>query len=125
MNSRNRPATFREQDSRNTNPQPPNPDSQFWLVPRPRIFGSEELSILAEAIAGLVANVELSIHPDLANRQSIAEWHAIDLEVNGQMHTLTPRFDDTIAPDVVSVPANSNEALGILGPTVITIPGGK
>lgn len=107
------------------NPQPLTPDSQVWIIPHPRIFGSDELSRLAEGIAELIQKVEIVIHPDLASRLKIVEGRDIELEIGGVLQNLTPRFDERIAPDVISVPTNFDETMGILGPTVIKISGAK
>jgi NADH-quinone oxidoreductase subunit G len=96
-------------------------EGEVWLVPRPYIFGSEELSALAEGIRGLIPPASVSINPELAGRLGLTDGQDAEIEVNGATLRLPVRLDDRMPADVVCVPANFDETLGITAPTVARI----
>jgi len=88
----------------------------LWLVPRPRIFGSEELSRLAHALTELTPPAEASIHPECAEELDLALGRQIELEIGGTSHLLNVKLDESVAPGVVSVPSGYEETMGISVP---------
>lgn len=94
---------------------------QVWVVPRPRIFGSEELSILAPGIAQMVPQAQFTINPELAKTFKVTENRIMELEIGGQVRALPAHLDEAVPEDVLSVPANSAETIGVLAPTVSRI----
>lgn len=100
------------------------PDA-MWVVPRPVIFGSEEMSRLAPAIRKLSPPAEVTMSPTLARKLGITEGKPVDLEVSGVTRRLLARFDPMMPDTVMSIPANLPETVGILAPTVSTTEGTK
>ena len=96
-------------------------ENEVWLIPRPRIFGSEELSQLSPPIMELKPPVEITINPELAKKLGLTEGHSLEFEVDGQTMRLPARLDDSIAIDVASVPANFSETRGIYAPVKLKI----
>jgi NADH-quinone oxidoreductase subunit G len=94
---------------------------EVWLVPRPYIFGSEELSSRAPAIAGLIPPAEALVHPELARRVGLADDQMVSFEFDGQVLSLPVRVDDSVAVDVVTVPMGFPETQGVLAPTIARI----
>lgn len=93
----------------------PAGNNEVWIVPRPRIFGSEELSRHAPAIAELTPPAEAVVHPNLAEKHGITDGTIIKIILYRLETTLPVRVDDSVADGVVSVPAQFAETMGILG----------
>ena len=97
--------------------QAPLEPGEVWIVPRPRIFGSEELSELSPGIGQLTPPAEITISPELAEKLGVSEGDTLETEIAGQLRRLTVRLDESAPADVASVPANFPATLGILSPT--------
>ena len=92
-----------------------------WIVPRPHIFGSDELSKLAPGIAGLIPKAEISIHPDLAEKLGVTDGQLLEFSVDGETKRLPVRLDGYLPVDVAVVPTNFDETAGIFAPTKLTL----
>ncbi len=89
---------------------------QVWLVPRPRIFGSEELSIFSPGIAELAAQPEISMHPETAGEMGIGHGEVADIETGERTIRLKALMDDGICKGIAVIPAGLPETLGITLP---------
>ncbi len=87
---------------------------EIWLVTRAAIFGSEELSRRAPAIASLSPTPTISLHPEEAASRCLAEAEMLRLEVDGETWLLPLRFDARVARGTASVPAGHPETAGIV-----------
>lgn len=88
----------------------------IWLVPRPCIFGSEELSVYSPGVAELTPPAVVSVHPAVAGRFGLEEDGLAALRIEGCRFVLPVRLDWSLPEDVACVPANLNETMGIVGP---------
>ncbi len=91
---------------------------QMWIIPRQRIFGSEELSRLAEGIRELTPPAEAGVNPSTAAALHIADGQVVELQIGGEVHSLKAKHDDSVAPGVVTVPAGYPETPGVSGPAL-------
>ena len=91
---------------------------EFWLIPRPFIFGSEELSRLAPGIREVTPKAEAQLCTGLAAKLELSDGQMVDLEVDGVSITLPVRLDDSIADGVVTVPMGYDETRGVVAPTI-------
>jgi NADH-quinone oxidoreductase subunit G len=71
------------------------------LVARHHIFGSEELSVRAPAIAELVPRSYCMIHPDVATALSVESGDGLSWEADGEVHALEVIVDRGVAPGCV------------------------
>lgn len=94
---------------------------EVWLVPRPYIFGSEELSRRAPAIAELIPPAEAVVHPELAEKCGVADGQMVNLEFHGQVLSLSVHVEDSVAVDVVTVPMGFPETQGIVARAIARI----
>ncbi len=97
-------------------PEPPLEKSEIWLVPRAAIFGSEELSRLAPAIAEMTPPPALALHPDEAQARGLEEGDPIAVTAEGDRYLLELRLDARIARGVACAPAGYPETAGLDGP---------
>lgn len=91
-------------------------DDVVEIIPRPRIFGSEELSRLTPAVAELAPTVELSVAEDIARAHELSDGDRAEIDIDGLVRVITVGVDTTLAAGTVSVPANIGEAVGIVSP---------
>lgn len=92
-----------------------------WLVPRPHIFGSEELSRSSEGIAELAPPVELRINPNTASALGLSDGDTAEFDNGGQVMRINVQLDDGVADGVATVPAGYPETAGITCPQRIEI----
>jgi NADH-quinone oxidoreductase subunit G len=94
----------------------PAREGLVWVIPRPRIFGSEELSALAPGIQELTPKAEASMNPELAAQIGAIEGAEIEISTEiGSIH-LPCLFDASLPVDVITVPMNVGPAAGIVQP---------
>jgi NADH-quinone oxidoreductase subunit G len=93
--------------------EPPLAAGEIWLVPRAAIYGSEELSRLAPAVASLILPPEVRLHPEEAAARSLADGDSVRLQVDGREYALPIRLDDGVAHGVAVVPAGYPETRGL------------
>jgi len=96
-------------------------DPEVLAVSRYHIFGSEELSGIAPAVAELTPKPYAAIHPDDAARLSIAEGEPIIVTINGENHELDALIDRSIAKGVIALPALLPGSLFVQLPAAATI----
>ena len=77
-------------------PDAVDPAGVWQLVPRPRIFGSDELSALSPALAELVVPAFIELCPADAHSLGVAAGDGV--EVGDGLATLEVRVNDTMAP---------------------------
>jgi NADH-quinone oxidoreductase subunit G len=81
------------------------PRANSWLViPVCHIFGAEEQSRLAPALAEFMPPPYLALHPDDARRAGIAEGEMVALSIDGQMWEAPARLIAALPPGVAAVP---------------------
>lgn len=91
------------------------------LLPRPRIFGSEELSCLAEGIAELIPAAEVVLHPDTAARFGLSECCDAEITIGRRTLRLPVRLDASTAHDCAVAPAGFSQTIGITSPVWVKI----
>jgi NADH-quinone oxidoreductase subunit G len=89
---------------------------EVWLIPRPHIFGSEELSRFSEGIAELAPPVELRMNPSTASGLGLSDGDTVEFDNGGRVMRIDVRLDDGIADGVATVPAGYPETAGITSP---------
>ncbi len=92
------------------------PDN-LWLTPRAAIFGSDELSRMAPAIASVIPPPCVRMHPDEAAKHSLLEGETARLTAGGDAYVLPIRFDESVALGVAVVPLGYPETAGLIAPT--------
>jgi NADH-quinone oxidoreductase subunit G len=83
------------------------------FVPIYHIFGSEELSALAEGVASRIPAPELFLHPDDAQEHGIGEGSLVEFEVLGETLSLPARLTADMARGAVGVPMMTSGGLGL------------
>ncbi len=94
---------------------------EILLVPRPYIFGSEELSRRGMAIGELIPTPEATIHPETAQKMSLQAGQIVDFEFDGQMLRLPVRVEESVAIGIVVVPAGFPDTAGLVAPSAVRI----
>ncbi len=79
-------------------------ENQLWIVPVHHIFGSEELSAKAAAVAKRVPNPYLLLNRKDGDRLKLTESDKIGFEVSGQLYHLPIKLSDSIATGVAALP---------------------
>jgi len=100
-------------------------DGEVWIVPRPRIYGSEELSRLASGVAELAPQADITVHPETAAKLLLTDGQTVEFEAGGQTRRLVLRVDESVARDVAAVPAGFEETMGIVSPERAKVTGAK
>lgn len=98
----------------------PGPD-EILLVPRPYIFGSEELSRRGMAIGELIPTPEAVIHLDSAQKLGLKDGQIVDFEFGGRTLRLPVRVEESVAIGVVVVPMGFPETDGLVAPAAARI----
>lgn len=86
-------------------PHPFEPaDDALLLVPAPRIFGSEELSMAAPSVAQRSAPARLAVHPQDAEDRGWGDGETVRLTAGSVGFELPVELDDTLPRGVAAVP---------------------
>jgi NADH-quinone oxidoreductase subunit G len=101
--------------------QVPLDKGEVWLIPRPYIFGSEELSRFSPGIAELAPKAEIGIHPKTAQKLGLSDGDLFTVQADGVTIQLNVRFDDGLAGNVITIPAGYSETAGVTRPMRATI----
>jgi NADH-quinone oxidoreductase subunit G len=96
-----------------TRSETPATGDQILLVPIYHIYGSEELSVLAEGVATLVPSASLLLHPDDARRFGIGDGATVDLETGGVTLSLPAKLTADVARGAAGVPMMPSGGLGL------------
>jgi NADH-quinone oxidoreductase subunit G len=98
-------------------PAPFEPRDDMWLVvPLPRIFGSDELSVLAAGIAELTPRPYLTLNPEDAERLEAQDGNERDVVLGGQHHQVTIKVLPEMPLGVAGLPAHLPGLRGIALP---------
>jgi NADH-quinone oxidoreductase subunit G len=81
-------------------------DGQWYVVPMPHQFGSEELSVLAPGIAALSPHPFLAVHPDELRARGLAPGTLVSIAILGASCRLPLRGDPSLPPGVAAAPTN-------------------
>jgi NADH-quinone oxidoreductase subunit G len=105
-------------------PAPFAPRDDTWLVlPLYHIFGSEELSALAPAVAERAPAPHLALNPEDAARLGLAEASEAQVEVGSAVLRLPVRFRPTLPRGVAGLPSGLPGLEGIFLPADAQISG--
>lgn len=103
-------------------PGPNKEAREIWLVPRPYIYGSEELSRRGRAVAELIPPAEAIIHPQTAEIYGLENEQVVEFYTkDGQKLSLPIRVDDSVAMRVAIIPVGFPETRGIIAPDIARI----
>ncbi|HET9589741.1 MAG TPA: NADH-quinone oxidoreductase subunit NuoG [Anaerolineales bacterium] len=80
-------------------------EDEYLALPLYHIFGSEELSRLAPAIAERTPEVHAVLHPALAEKLAAADGQSIQIRLEGDTIRLPLRLDASLPEDLVGLPA--------------------
>jgi len=83
------------------------------FVPVYQIFGSEELSVRAPAVASLIPKPVLLLHPDDAVMLGIGSGDRVELEVQGETLSLPAKITAEMCRGAAGVPVAPSGALGL------------
>lgn len=101
-------------------PHPPHSETS-WLIPRPYIFGSDELSRFSPGIVEMTPKAEMKMHLNMAVKLGIIDGQMVGFIVDGVTRRLPVRLDESSAEDTANIPMNFNETLGITAPVELII----
>jgi len=79
-------------------------ETEMWVLPLHRLYGTEELSRLAPGIATCIPKPELRLHPDDAQRFGLQQGAAVELQVGSGAYRLTLLLDSQAEPGTALVP---------------------
>ncbi|HET6456330.1 MAG TPA: NADH-quinone oxidoreductase subunit NuoG [Armatimonadota bacterium] len=88
------------------------PQEGIRIIPRPMIFGSEELSRLAPGIAQLTPPADIAMNSQTAKKLGLAEGGMV--EFAGRRLPL--RLDESVYEGIALIPKDFEETKGITGP---------
>ena len=94
----------------------PPEDGKWSFVPLHHIFGSEELSALSPAVAGLFPQPYVALHPEDASALGLVEGGRAKVDVNGSVHDLIVRIFPSLPRGVAGLP------VGLPGAPVLDLP---
>jgi NADH-quinone oxidoreductase subunit G len=88
-------------------------EDRILIVPVYHLFGSEELSALAEGVATLVPAAVLLLHPEDARTFGIGDGETVELEAGGVTLSLPARLTADMARGAAGVPMTPSAGLGL------------
>ena len=94
---------------------------RLLVIPLHHIFGSEELSALAPAVAERAPEVYVALHPDDAAALGIAAGEFAEVALAGAAHTLPVRIRPLLARGTAGVPAGMGAWKGAALPAFGTV----
>jgi NADH-quinone oxidoreductase subunit G len=94
---------------------------QLWVVPRFQIFGSDELSRHAPAIAARTPPVALTVHPEDGAALRVLAGDSVDVRSDNQAVRVSVDFSDAVARGTAALSAGYPETLGLRLPAWIRI----
>ncbi len=87
-----------------TESRAPTAGTQWQLLPRHEVFGSEELSNWAPAIGARTAPLRLAIDAASARQLQLRDWSSVELHYNGHSQTLYVAVDPSLPPQCAALP---------------------
>ena len=87
-------------------------DAEWLVIPIEHIFGSEELSLAAPAIAGLASGPYLAVNAEDAELLRIPAGHEVEIELNGVTHRLPLGVLPGLPSGIAGIPAGLTSARG-------------
>ncbi|QBQ55575.1 NADH-quinone oxidoreductase subunit NuoG [Nitrosococcus wardiae] len=87
-----------------TPPAFPHREDQWLILPLYHIFGSEELSILAPAIAERAPRPYLALHPEDAAKLEVAPGGGVELILAGKPYHLPVCYQKTLPQGIAGIP---------------------
>ena len=103
-------------------PLPPNPGGDEWILTAVHhIFGSEELSRYAPAVAGLVPTPYLAMHPQDAAELPAAAGDAVTIILGDLPQRLPIKLNSSLPRRVVALPVGLSELPFVNLPAIIRI----
>lgn len=104
---------------------PPPRDGAWRLLPLHEVFGSEELSRLAPAVAARAPAPYLALSPGAAATLGLAAGAPVTVRLDdGRAFTLPLRLLDALPPRCVGLPLGLGPLLGIALPATVELDGG-
>jgi NADH-quinone oxidoreductase subunit G len=100
--------------------EPPR-DDEIWLVRGAVIFGTDEVSRRARAVRSVIPPASLRIHPQDAERLSLAKGETARFCLGEELYELPVELDSGLAPGVVVAPAGYPETGGTQGTARVRI----
>lgn len=91
-------------------------DDSVQVLLRPRIFGSDGLSMLSSWIAELAPPAELAMSDELASALGLETGQIAEIDIDGLVKRLPVRVDNGIAGGLAIAPAHYPDTKGITGP---------
>jgi len=79
-------------------------ETEIWVLPLHRLYGTEELSRVAPGIATCIPKPELRLHPDDAQRFGLQQGAAVELQVGSGAYRLTLLLDSEAEQGTALVP---------------------
>lgn len=93
----------------------PNPD-KLLLIPLYHVFGSEELSMAADAIAGLAPKPYIALSPDDMIKMQIEEGAKVELTLDSVIRALPVKSVSSLRPGIAGLPVGLPGLRGIVVP---------
>lgn len=100
-------------------------DGKVWLMPKPYIFGSEELSMFTPGVAERNPSAQVFVNPETAEKLGLEENDKALFEYNGEEVILPVTIDAGIAADTAAVPAGLSATSQITAPAQVSIRRGE
>jgi NADH-quinone oxidoreductase subunit G len=91
-------------------------DGEWLVVPQYRIFGSDELSALAPAVAERVAGPALMLNPDDAASLAVTEGDVVEVRLDGWRRRLPVAFSPALPRGVAALPVGLPGLAGLALP---------
>ncbi|HLK84331.1 MAG TPA: NADH-quinone oxidoreductase subunit NuoG [Xanthobacteraceae bacterium] len=91
-------------------------DGEWLVVPQYRVFGSEELSALAAAVAERVTGPSLGLNPEDAAMLAVVDGDAVALELGGASHVLSAQIRPALPRGVAAL------SIGLPGLPAVALP---
>lgn len=89
---------------------------EVLVFPIYHLFGSDELSALSPGIKERIPEVYISLNNEDASQTGITEGDQIEIQFNGQKHTMRVKLNGGFAPGTAGLPKGFKETRGVQFP---------